>query len=232
MKAQDLRTKAHTLTAYDYRNALLKLLESNPEIRFENLTPGTYWYKGHSVDYSRIARIHSLSAAKKKASMTIVGRTLAFGGETAHDEYKGSWHGPFHPIDEDTVELARAKHEDLVKAAPIKSVPGSVRREYPALFVDIPTKWTAREVSDVLNGFRRVIGPDDIKRCLESVHESIRAHDKSATNMICLATKYGQTQEESDKARASLLDRLDFYLWLLPHVSPNGVFAIDDVEKL
>lgn len=218
-----MNLNAHTLTQSEYRKALLGHLTSTQSLAFTDLSPGLFYYE----DYSRkqILNIAKVSAGKRKIDAVIISSK---DGELSHSGplsiYAGERHGSFHPIDQDTVDLCLRSHRDLVVEGKEngKVIPVAVRREYPDLFVAIPPEFTTKEVRDCLSGWGRMKGPEDLERVIDQTHEDIRTHDRDAAYFVVFGYR---GKEEMDKARSSLLHRLALYSWMLPLISPDGVFA-------
>jgi hypothetical protein len=228
--ATSLRARVHKLTPYDAHTALMRLVTAAPAVAFAAVVPGLYFYLPSYGSGQHVLRVLKTTPAGRKIVASFLRKTEDSGPV---DLFAGSYGGKFHPIDEATVDLLRMEHRELVAAAVQAGelIPVAVRREYPSLFVTIPAEFSEDDVHKALGVSmwgKRITGPETLKEAIASVHESISAHDRSAALLI---TYGARGQAESDKARASLLDRLAFYLWLEPLVATGGVFHVEAVAR-
>lgn len=222
-----MKINPHLFTPYEYAEAFEKSLLATKSIRFVDLVPGQlYYYRESAAGYlstvrnRKIVRVGRMTPSKRKA-------TLAFGPEFSPQEcYATSLMGEFHPVTEELIQHAWTPHRCFVEQAVAakQAVPAKVRRYYPDLFVTIPESVDKDELVTLLTGWGKITNAEDIAKCVESTHESIRSHDNRAAMWI---TRGHSTQEEHDKARNSLLDKLALYTWLAPLVAPGGVFAVE-----
>lgn len=223
-----MNLNAHTLTSYDYRNALLKHLISNPGIKFADLTLGLYYYADHSRP--QILSVNKISPGKRKIDAFVLGFK---NGEKTQSEslsiYAGERYYLFHPISQETLGLCCRTHRDLIKEAKTRGeiIPVEVKREYPDLFVEIPEQFTPDDVQRCLTGWGRLVTVADVEKAIEITQASIQDHDRDSAYLITFGHR---GIEEARKARVSLLDKLALYLWVLPLVSPDGIFALDNAD--
>jgi hypothetical protein len=206
-------------------------LRSGKPLGFSEIVPGgLYYYEESSSGYysgvtrQRILRVARMTPTKRKAE-------LALGPDYFDriEAYASHYTGTFYPVSEELAGRCYLKHRDIVADA-IKaglSVPSEVRRHYPDLFVTLPEYVKAEELATLLTGWKSMTSAADIAACIESTHESIRCHDRDTM----LIVRGHASQAERDKARASLLQRLDLYTWLAPLIAPGGVFAVEESKR-
>jgi hypothetical protein len=224
--ATALRSGAHLFTPDYYSRQLRTALTAENEVEFGDLKPGWYFYPGYSGELhtAKIVCVASLSPAGKKAVFHVLHPDGTVPKQAA---FMGNWRGKFHPIKEDLARLCLEKHRDMVCEAKSDEVPNAVRRHYPELFVEIPSQFKAEDVASKLTGWHHCSTQAEFERCLESAHRSIRHHDKDSAPWIVSGNA---AQLAHDRERESLVLQLQFWLWLIPLVSPGGVFYIPPKE--
>jgi len=206
-----------------------KLLEKRPTCGFAGLQPGkTYVYKPSYGNYSELLTIGEVTPKRIQAVAAVNGG--------ARRIYKGSYEGTFTELDADLVALADVKHEEVVKAAVERGldVPPEVRREYPALFVEIPERFAqpprhsaAERVKNALNPTwvlrKEPVGPATLDAQIEEAHRQIAVLQDTRCQAVAANP---DTAGDYDRYIAEHRADIDFYRWLRRLVDVGGVFHI------
>ena len=207
-----------------------KLLEKRPTCGFAGLQPGkTYVYKPSYGNYRELLTIGEVTPKRTQA-------VAAVNGNGPRRIYKGSYEGTFTELDADLVALADVKHEEVVKAAVERrlDVPPEVRREYPALFVEIPERFAqpprhtaAERVKNALNPTwvlrKEPVGPATLDAQIEEAHRQIAVLQDTRVQAVVANP---DTAEDYDRYLAEHRTDIDFYRWLRRLVDVGGVFYV------
>ncbi len=225
-----LRMGFHKLPAFDMAQACRKLLDARPTCQFAGLQPGkTYVYKAPYGNHVELLIIGEVTAKRTQAVASV-------NGSAARRIYRGSYPGTFSELDADLIALSPVKHEEVVKAAVERGldVPAEVRRQYPALFVEIPERFAqeprhtaAERVKNALNPdwVRRTepVGPATFDRQIEEAHRQIAVLQDTRVQAVVANP---DTAEDYDRYLAEHRTDIDFYRWLRRLVDVGGVFYV------
>jgi hypothetical protein len=151
-----------------------------------------------------------------------------------HRIYKGDFHGRFIELDADLRALIGVTHEMIVAAAVAAGldVPAEVRREYPALFVEIPERFANGRFSAVERVTQSLAPPPlakapvsvaDIDAWIDESHHLYNTIRCEATRRIALNHR---TAPEYERILAGHRDDIEFYCWLRNLLDVAGVFHI------
>ena len=224
-----LRMGLHKLLAYDMGHRCRKLLDARPTCQFADVQPGkTYLYKAPYGNHMEMLTIGKITTKRTQA-------TASVNGNGPRRIYRGSREGTFSELDADLIALADVTHETIVKAAVDAGldVPPEVRREYPALFVEIPERFAqahhmaAERVKNALNPtwvLREVpVGPKTLDAQIEVAHRYIAELQDTRCQAIAVNPDVAQ---DYDSYIAEHRADIDFYRWLRRLVDVGGVFHI------
>ncbi len=225
-----LRMGFHKLPAFDMAQACRKLLDARPTCQFAGLQPGkTYVYKASYGSHVELLTIGEVTPKHTQAVASV-------NGSAARRIYRGSYEGTFSELDADLIALSPVKHEEVVKAAVERGldVPPKVRRQYPALFVEIPERFAqeprttaAQRVTNALSDSwivrPRPLCPTDLDAQIEEAHRQIAVLQDTRVQAVVANP---DTAVDYDRYIADHRADIDFYRWLRPLVDLGGVFYI------
>jgi hypothetical protein len=149
--------------------------------------------------------------------------------------YKGSYEGTFIELDADLIAISDVKHETVVKAAVDAGldVPPVVRREYPALFIEIPARFAQANTTAaqrVANAFspawvrrEEAMTPTHLDAQIEEAHRQIATLQDTRCQAVIANP---DTAEDYDRYIAEHRADIDFYRWLRRLVDVGGVFHV------
>jgi len=218
----------HKLPAYDMARKCRAMLDARPTCEFAALEPGkTYCYK---PPYGNRFELIVVGEVTPKRTQAVAGID---GGEPRRI-YKGSYTGTFAKLDADLVALAGITHEMVVKAAVDAGldVPPVVRREYPALFVEIPERFANGRFSAVERvkqallpaPFQReAVSVADVDKFIEHAHYLIATARCERTRRAALNPDMGQ---DYDRMYDDHMGDIDFYRWLRRLLDVGGIFHV------
>lgn len=221
----------HTMVASDMARECKTILDRCPTCEFEGLEPGkSYCYKP-SYGNPALVVVGQTTPKRKQAVASINN------GEPRRI-YKGDYYGSFIELDADLRALTGTTHEMIVKAAVDAGldVPPEVRRQYPALFVEIPERFAngrfsaAERVTQSLTPqFSDPVTVATIDQWIEHAHFLM-------ANLRCERTRHTALNPDLaadyDRYLGDSLSDLDFYRWLRTLVDAGGVFHLPAKEKV
>ena len=225
-----LRMGFHQVVAYDMSVKCRAMLDARPTCQFADVQPGkTYVYKPPYGNHMQLVTVGEVTPKRTQAVASV-------NGSAACRIYRGSYEGTFSELDADLIALSPVTHEDVVKAAVERGldVPAEVRRQYPALFVEIPERFAqeprhtaAERVKNALNPdwVRRTepVGPATFDRQIEEAHRQIAVLQDTRVQAVVANP---DTAVDYDRYIADYRDDIDFYRWLRRLVDVGGVFYI------
>jgi hypothetical protein len=227
----------HEMTSFDMGRKIRAMIDARPSCGFGGLRPGhTYFYGKDHYNGPRVFRMGEMTPKRTQATVSF------YPDGIATRVYAGNFRGvTFLELDDDLVSLTPVSHEMVITEAIARSlpVPPRVRCEYPQLFIEVPERFartdgpehmrhTAGErVRDCLKPYfsLRVIGPDTVHRWIEEAHRDIARLLCERTRRVAINPAVAEDYDRHIKVDH---DNIDFYRWLLPHVSPGGAFHIPD----
>ena len=229
-----MRMGFHKMLAYDMSVKCRKLLDACPTCDFAALEPGkTYVYKTYNGNCREMFTVGEVTPKRTQAVVGVNGSTRRV--------YKGSYEGTFVELDADLAALADVKHEEIVKAALDAGldVPPEVRREYPALFVEIPERFAQANTTAaqrVANAFspawvrrEEAMTPAHLDAQIEEAHRQIATLQDTRCQAVIANP---DTAEDYDRYIAEHRADIDFYRWLRRLVDAGGVFHVPANGKL
>ena len=223
-----LRKGFHKLTACEMGQRCRAMLDKRPTCQFADVQPSkTYLYKAPCGGHMEILTIGEVTPKRTQAVAGINGSTRRI--------FKGSYEGTFSELDADLIALSSVKHEEVVKAAVERGldVPPVVRREYPALFVEIPERFAhgchsaAERVANALNdAWVRRINPVSLATLdaqIEEAHRQIAVLQDTRCQAVAANP---DTAPDYDRYIAEHRADIDFYRWLRRLVDVGGIFHL------
>jgi len=223
-----LRLGFHKLPAAEMARQCRAMLDARPACKFAGLEPGkTYIYKPPYGNGMELLTIGEVTPKRTQAVASVSGRE-------PRRIYRGSYEGTFCELDADLIALAGIQHETVVAAAVGISldVPPLVRREYPALFVEIPERFAngrfsaAERVKQALQRAcfqREPVSVADVDRFIEQAHYHLATARCERTRRIALNPDMAP---DYDRIVQDNIDDIDFYRWLRRLMDVGGVFHI------
>ena len=225
-----LRKGFHKLVAYDMARECRAMLDARPTCEFAGLKPGkTYCYKPPYGNRFELLTIGEVTPKRTQA-------VAAVNGNGPRRIYRGSYEGTFSELDADLIALSPVKHEEVVKAAVERGldVPPEVRREYPALFVEIPERFAqpprhsaTERVKNALNPTwvlrKEPVGPATFDAQIEEAHRQIAVLQDTRCQAVAANP---DTAADYDRYIAAHRADIDFYRWLRRLVDVGGIFCI------
>jgi len=222
----------HRMTSPEMAADLRKRIEKIPALAFSEMQVGaTYLYRpGYGSDQGLVCL--NMTPSKKQADV----RKLGKNDSVVIRIHAASYRGKFQNLVPNGIStLFGVTHEAVVKLAVRRKldVPVPVRREYPELFIKIPERFErglhgetkAIRVRRALEShFGKSNSVTDFEAIIASHHNSIREQTEESVRMIHLNPKLkNDYRTYIDDHKASI----DFYRWLIPHVSPGGVLCVE-----
>ena len=223
-----LRKGFHKLTAYDMARQCRAMLDARPACEFAGLEPGkTYVYKPPYGERFELLTIGEVTPKRTQAVASVDRRE-------PRRIYKGSYTGTFCELDADLIALAGIQHETVVAAAVGTGldVPPEVRREYPALFVEIPERFASGHFSAV-ERVKQALKPAPFQRepvSVADVDQFIERAHWHLDTLRCERTRRGALNPDMgadyDRMAEGHVNDIDFYRWLRRLMDVGGVFHI------
>lgn len=225
-----LRMGFHQVVAYDMSVKCRAMLDARPTCQFADVQPGkTYVYKPPYGNHMQLVAVGEVTPKRTQAVASV-------NGSAACRIYRGSYEGTFSELDADLIALSPVTHEEVVKAAVEHGldVPAEVRRQYPALFAEIPERFSqsprhtaAERVKNALNPdwVRRTerVGPATFDAQIEEAHRQIAILQDTRVQAVVANP---DTAPDYDRYLAEHRADIDFYRWLRGLVDVGGVFYI------
>jgi hypothetical protein len=224
-----LRKGFHKLTAYGMGQRCRAMLDKRQTCRFADVQRGkTYLYKAPYGGHMELLTIGEVTPKRTQVIAGINGSTRRI--------FKGSYEGTFSELNADLIALSPVKHEEVIKAAVDRGldVPPQVRREYPALFVEIPERFAqppshtaAERVKNALSDswLRRTspVSPATLDAQIEESHRQIAVLQDTRCQAVAANP---DVSPDYDRYIAEHRADIDFYRWLRRLVDVGGVFHI------
>jgi len=223
----------HRMVAYDMSRACRAMLDACPTCEFEGLEAGkSYCYKPSCGSPALV--VVEQTTAKRRQAVARVNQ-----GEPGRI-YKGDYYSTFVELSAELCALTGITHEMVVAAAVAKGldVPAEVRREYPALFVEIPERFaqppntTATErVTHALSASwvasTKTVTPATIDVQIEDAHRQIATTQDTRCQAVALNP---DTAPDYDRYIQEYRNDIDFYRWLRKLVDVGGVFYLEETK--
>jgi hypothetical protein len=218
----------HRVVANDMARECRKMLDACPTCQFEGIEAGkSYCYKP-SYGTAALVVVGEVTPKRTQAIASVNG------GEPRRI-YKGSYNcGTFIELDADLRALTGITHEMIVKAAVDAGldVPPEVRRQYPALFVEIPERFAngrfsaVERVAQALQPApfqRESVSVADVDEFIEHAHYLLATVRCERTRRVALNPDMAV---DYDRMVSDNVDDIDFYRWLRRQIDVGGVFYI------
>jgi len=228
-----IRLGFHTMIKEEYFKAGRALLETFPARSFTEVEAGKVYCLKRSYGAMQHVAVHTLTPKRAWITASI--------DEGLPRRYcQGNMHGEYFELTRDCAAVAKLTHEEMIRHAVDRGldVPPRVRRQYPAIFLaDVPERFGINGQSAIerVRGAlsqrginHRYMGRHDVIAWINEAHDCISVwRNKHA----CEAEKKTRFNTDKDCARLILghWHDIDFYRWLLPHVSEGGVFFIPGI---
>ena len=223
-----LRKGFHRMVANDMARECRAMLDACSTCQFEGVEAGkSYCYKP-SYGTPALVVVGEVTPKRTQAVASVNG------GEPRRI-YKGSYNcGTFIGLDGDLRALTGITHEMIVKAAIDAGleVPPEVRRQYPALFIEIPERFATGRFSGV-ERVKQALQPAsfstaavsvaDVDAFIEHAHYLIATMRCERTRRVALNPDMAV---DYDRYLSDSLNDIDFYRWLRNLVDVGGVFHI------
>jgi len=223
-----LRKGFHTMTASDTGREGRALLDARPTCDFAGLEPGkSYCYKPSYGDTVKMLAIGEVTPKRTQAIASVNS------GEPRRI-YKGDYAGTFIELDADLQALTGITHENIVAAAVTAGldVPPAVRREYPALFVEIPERFAqpntpaAERVTHALSNSwlkRDPVTTVNLDAQIEEAHRRIAELQDTRCQAVVANP---DVAPDYDRYLVEHRNDIDFYRWLRRLVDTGGIFSV------
>lgn len=212
----------HQQTAYEMTRDVEALMAERPKLPFEALETGQMVfqppaYSGASHDV--------FSVLKVTPKRTQIEARRPIGDQAPFKAYKGSYYTPFTILDENLVSLLGITHREIVEEAVrlALAVPGRVRVYYPDLFVEVPERFEAKRLIETLRPqWGREVTNRELKAFIEERHQRFRQLESQMSKAVVLNPA---TAEDYQRYLLGYIADIDFFRWLLPHVSEGGALC-------
>lgn len=104
-------------------------------------------------------------------------------------------------------------------------IPARVRVRYADLFIEQPSRFRARRLTEFLMPtWGRAVTADAIDQMIAETHTRIRKLEEERVKSLVLNPAHSQ---DYDKYIADAIADTDFYRWVKPHVEVGGVFYLN-----
>lgn len=232
----------YNLTRDEFSRVLRHTIERVPVVQFDGLKPGAvYLYQKGPV-----LSVESVTPSGKQADVVFWRK----GDEVAVRVriYSGAYGGEFRPLNPDLIAMLGVTHEAIIKAfieeckgidIAMRGIPAEVRREYPHLFVKIPEHFTVK-CAAYTNGIKETaqervtsalspcwcvpLKESSVMMIIDREHIELHTIKEARAKVAVVNPDH---VKDYDQYVAGHLDTIQFYRWLLPHVSPGGVFYLE-----
>lgn len=212
----------HTKTAYEMTKELREMLFALPVVQFQNLQAEIVYHFKPSYGTERVLTVNRLLPSRKIADVT------HYGDERPQRVTSTRYRGEFRALSSELLSWMSATHEQLIDMAITQGleVPPRVRVHYPEKFVELPERFDLKQMQKVLKPeWGKFVNEQFVIEMIEQRHAGIRRLDlelpKVAAMNPALVADY-------EKYIADHNADIDFYRWLLPHVSKGGIFHIEE----
>ena len=204
------------------------MLDARPTCEFEELEEGkTYLFKP-SYGTAWVLIVVTQTTPKRRQALASINH------RDPTRIYKGNYYGKFIELDTDLITLVGITHSMIVTAAVAAGlqIPPEVRRQYPALFIEIPERFANGRYSAVERVThsltpppfaRGPVTPASIDAWIAEAHESIASLRCERTRRVALNPA---TAPDYDQYLIDYRNDIDFYRWLRNLVDTGGVFYI------
>lgn len=219
----------YTLTRSDMADACRTILAACPTCEFAGLEAGkSYQYRAYQGATAYLIEVKETTAKGGQAVVNIDRRCEC-------RIYKGKYSGTFTELSADLIAMIGLTHEIVVRTAKANQldIPPEVRREYPALFIEIPERFALDNkpaVERVVNAFSPswVMRKDHLTTAtldaqIEEAHRDIARLQDTRTQAVVVNPDNGQ---DYDRYIENDMANIDFYRWLRRLVDVGGVFYI------
>lgn len=218
-----LERRYHQMTADEMGKDLRALMEARPHVPFEALEAGHLAYsppiyQGAGDDVFKVLKV-----MPKRTQLEAVRP----GQESQpFKAYRGSYPGRFTILDDALASMLGLTHREIVEEAVRRglTVPNQVRVYYPELFVTLPERFDAQRLIDTVKPqWGQKVTDLTVAAFIEERHRRIRQIESQMAKAVVLNP---DTAPDYDRYIQGYMQDIDFYRWLLPHVSEGGALYI------
>jgi hypothetical protein len=218
----------HRMVANDMARECRAMLDACPTCEFAGLEAGKSYCCKPSYGTPSLVVVGEVTPKRTQAVASVNN------GEPRRI-YKGAYHGAtFIELDADLRTLTGVTHEMIVAGAVAAGMelPPEVRRQYPALFVEIPERFSNGRHTAVERVTQSLTPPmfapvpvsaADIDAWIAAAHESIASLRCERTRRVALNP---DTAPDYDQYLDGYRDDIDYYRWLRKLVDVGGVFHV------
>lgn len=209
----------HRMTANEMARDVQSLMAECPKLSFESLEVGQVVfyppaYSGASHDVFCVLKV--------TPKRTQIEARRPIGDQHTFKAYKGSYHNSFTILDENLVSLLGITHREIVEEAVRLElpVPNEVRIYYPDMFVEVPERFAAERLIETMRPqWGRKVTDHEVKAFIEERHQRFRQLESQMSKAVALNPA---TAEDYERYLVGYIADIDFFRWLLPHVSEGG----------
>lgn len=217
----------YAVTAHDMSRDLRERVERLPKRAFSELEVGDVVFKprayeGGSTDVFKVLKV---TPHRRQIEAVRPGPD-----SRPFRAYAGSHPSPLTVFDDEMISLIGVTHRDVVaEAVRLKlEVPAEVRIYYPEMFVEIPGRFAAERVAEALRpSWGRKVSASTVMACKEERHVRVRQMEEHMSKAVVLNPAVAADYE---RLILGCLSDIDFFTWLLPHVSAGGALHVPGDE--
>ncbi|MFL6284487.1 MAG: hypothetical protein ACJ74Q_15185 [Pyrinomonadaceae bacterium] len=220
----------HAVTAYDMSRDLRERIGRLPKRAFAELEVGDVVFKAQAYEGggTDVFKVLKVTPQRKQIEAVRPGPD-----SRPFRAYAGGYHAPLTVFDEEMISLIGVTHREIVtEAVRLRlEVPREVRVCYPEMFVKIPERFSAERVAETLKpSWGKVVTAATVKAFREERHQRIRQMEENLSKAVVLNP---DVAVEYERLIAGCLFDIDFFTWLLRHVSAGGALHApgDDVVE-
>lgn len=213
----------HRKTPFEVADEIKRLIAAQPKITFEQLEVGqVVYYKSSYSDRDQVLRVVKTTPKRKLADVEQIDGAYALRAAA------GSYHGSFSVLNDELISFVNLKdHKEVIIEALGRGleVPARVRVRYADLFIEQPSRFRAKRLTEFLMPtWGRAVTADAIDQMIAEKHTTIHKLEEERVRSLVLNPAHSQ---DYDKYIADAIADTDFYRWVRPHVEQGGIFYLN-----
>lgn len=212
----------HQQTAYDMAKQLRTMLEALPTAKFPDLREQSMYQYENGGSQMRVLTVARMLPSRKMADVQF------YGEDQTQRITPSRYYGIFRELNDEIKKWLGVTHENVIDSAITEglSIPARVRVHYPDKFVELPERFSVKQLQDVLRpSWGKFVTAETVAEMIEQRHQSIRKMDLELPKVAVLNPAHIQDYE---RYIAGYNTDIDFYRWLQPLVAEGGVFCIEN----
>lgn len=233
----------HMMSQHDMASKGREMIAALPHPRFDGLEPGKTYLTRHGIGACGRDVVFRVVSVTPKRTQAVVTHPPLY--DKTYRLNAGDYNvAEITEMDADMLAFVGKTHADVVAAAKAAGLydggaPMAVKVKYPHLFVEVPERFAkgeretaAQRLQHTLDrpgwGRREYLTAEDVMAFVEQAHKHIKALTCQRNQAKALDSSVAG---DYDRIMAEHMGDVEFYRWLLPHVSEGGVFCPPPSER-